>query len=203
MQHYNITYRKCKANDDFSQVAKYIYLTDDYIYPSICPSYDDSFFQKLILECSKDKTNLFYYENLFVALCDDKIIGVLCGIKAGEKKTFLENISITDEDYKKISSADKGYFIPLLDENTEFTGYNITNVCVDTNFRAMGIGGGLIEFYLSQIPDSTVHLDVIADNMPAIKLYQKHGFEIVNEYNGFSGSDKPLPCYHMIKKPSV
>ena len=58
----------------------------------------------------------------------------------------------------------------------------------------------MIKFYLNQIGEGSVHLDVIANNLSAIHLYQKCGFEIANEYNGFSGSDEPLLCYHMIKK---
>ena len=200
MENYNIDFRKCKKNDDITLIAKYIYLTDPYIYPSISKSPDDLFFQKLILNCFKDITNLFYYENLFLAICDEKIIGILCAIKAGEKKTFLENISITDKEKEQISISNNGYFIPLIKENLELKGFNITNVCIDPYFRSKGIGENLIRFYLNQIDDAPIHLDVIANNSTAIHLYQKCGFKIENEYNGFSGTDEPLLCYHMIKK---
>ena len=118
MGNYNITYRKCNINDDITLIVKYIYLTDPYIYPNIANSFDDLFFKTLISDCYKDVTNIFYYENIFVALCNKKIIGLLCGIKAGEKKTFIENISISDKEKEKITNVNNGYFIPLIKENS-------------------------------------------------------------------------------------
>ncbi len=193
----NITYRKCNENDDFPLIAKYIHLTDLYIYPSISKSPIDEFFTSLILKCSKDKTNLFNLNNLFLALDDGKIIGVLCAIKCGKKYTFIENLDLTNDEKSRLNLSNEGYFMPLINESESFDGYNVTNICIDENYRGQNIGEGLLGYYLELVNGSVVHLDVIADNIPAIKLYQKLGFQIESEYLGFSGSEKTLKCYHM------
>ncbi len=193
----NIAYRKCNENDDFSLIAKYIYLTDPYIYPSISKSPIDEFFHNLIAKCSKDKTNLFNLNNLFVALDGGKIIGVLCAVKCGKKYTFLEKLDLTSYEKSRLILSNEGYFIPLIKESESFDGYNVTNICIDDNYRGQNIGKGLLGYYLDSVKGNVVHLDVIADNIPAIKLYQKLGFQIESEYLGFSGTEKLLKCYHM------
>lgn len=194
-----VIYRKCNACDDYSLIAKYIYLTDNYIYPCISDSPNDEFFIKLITKCLKDKTNVFSLDNIFVALIDDKIVGVLCALCCGKDLTFIENLNLTNEEKLRVSTVNEGYFIPLIEESKQFSGFNVTNVCVDDCYRGRGIGKGLLEFYLKSVEHETVHLDVIADNLSAVNLYKKCGFEISGEYYGFSGSEKLLPCYHMIK----
>lgn len=200
MKKNNFTYRKACASDDVTAIAKYVYMTDPFIYPNMCDDYADPFFIRLISHCIKEKTNLFYYDNIFVALHNEKIIGVLCGVCCGTKLTFIENLNLSDKEHRRLELTNNGYFIPLINESLSLSGYNITNVCIDSDFRHQGIGENLVNFYLSQIPKEIVHLDVIADNLSAIRLYKRCGFEIESKYYGFSGKEENLLCYHMVKK---
>lgn len=193
-------YRKSQEGDDFAAIAKYIHLTDPYIYPTICEDPCDPFWSRLILDCASEKTNLFSRENIFLALWDEKIIGVLCAVRCGEQLTFWENLQLSERERSRLGLSYEGYFRPLLEESANLEGYNITNVCVDSAFRGQGVGEGLLRFYLSWIGHETVHLDVIANNVSAIRLYERCGFKIEQEYGGFSGTNEPLPCYHMIRK---
>ena len=80
----------------------------------------------------------------------------------------------------------------------------ISNLCVDPSYRHMGIGAALLEKLLSEHSDETVTLDVLADNVSAIALYEKAGFEAKSRYNGFSGAAQvPVLCVSMEKKASI
>ena len=196
MQTEKLKYRKYLPDDDMSLVARYIHLTDPYIYPTVC-DVDDPFFTKVIRKCSDDRTNIYYRDNLFLALYEEKIIGVLVAVKCGRELVFADNLELSCDEHKKLIQANEGYFIPLIKESRELDGYNIINLCIDADYRKMGVGEGLLRFYLSQSNGESVYLDVLADNPGAIRLYERCGFEILQEYYGFSGSSSPVRCYHM------
>ena len=63
----------------------------------------------------------------------------------------------------------------------------IRNLFVHPLFRGNGIGKTLLTFLLQRIP-GPASLNVAKNNVPAIKLYQRFGFNIVDEfetqYNG-------------------
>ena len=73
MQKEKMTFRLCKPDDDMSLVAKYIHLTDPYIYPCVCDINDD-FFTDFIKKCADKPTNLFYYKNIYLALYDEVVV---------------------------------------------------------------------------------------------------------------------------------
>jgi ribosomal protein S18 acetylase RimI-like enzyme len=196
----NFTYRKATLCDDLAKIARYIHMTDPYIYPSVCKDPCDKDFKRIISQCASDKTNLFYRENICLALADEKIIGILVAAPCGRRLTFLENIEISESERKMFSTSDEGYFKPLIEETEALSGFNITNVCIDPDYRSLGVGEALLRYFLSLCGGAEVHLDVIADNSAAIRLYEKCGFRTEKEYLGFSGNDTPLPCYHMIRR---
>ncbi len=193
-------YRKATENDDFAAIAGLVHLTDPYIYPTVCEAPDDPFFYGLLLRCFKDKTNIFFLENIWLALCEERVVGILCAIPCGRKATFLDNLLLTDGEKARLSKANEGYFLPLIEESAAFDGYNVTNLCVAPAFRGRGVGEGLLRFYLESVKGDPVHLDVIAANGAAVRLYERCGFVLEKEYNGFSGTEEPLLCYHMIRK---
>ena len=56
---------------------------------------------------------------------------------------------------------------------------DITSVAVDENFRRMGLAQKLITEFISILPENTenIFLEVRENNVPAINLYRKCGFE--------------------------
>ena len=202
MNHCDIICRMATSSDDISTIAKYIYLTDDFIYPAISPTPCDDQWIKLFSDCFFAENNVFSAENIVLAELNGKIVGIVCIIRCGERKRFIEDVSEHSPLHAKALKVNEGYFAPLIEESMEFTGYNITNVCVDNNMRGMGIGTALMEFCLDRYTSSIIHLDVIANNFSAIELYKKMGFKITAQYNGFSGTNELLPCYHMEFIPS-
>lgn len=183
--------------DDICAIARYIHLTDPYIYPVICSSPCNKDWQDIIQGCYFSMDNVFSMKNIIVAEIDNEIIGILCVIPCQRSLHFIKDVPKQSALYSGILKANEGYFEPLIKESMELDGYNITNICVDMSFRGLGVGTALISYCKKRFPDSKLRLDVIADNVKAINLYKKMGFTIVKEYYGFSGTEDLLPCYHM------
>lgn len=64
---------------------------------------------------------------------------------------------------------------------------DITSVAVDENFRRKGLAQRLIAKFEKLLPDSTenIFLEVRESNAPAIKLYEKCGFEKLSVRKNF------------------
>lgn len=192
--------RKARASDSVYAIAKCIHQTDSYIYPTICPSYDDEGWVSLIRACLSNNKNVFSIDHFFVAEVDERVLAIACVIPAGKAFTFCEGIEPPAALKEGIQRAEKGYFAPLFEDNMRLVGYNIVNLCVDSDHRKRGIGKALLSYVIEACAGSDLYLDVIADNFPAIGLYKSLGFEVVESYHGFSGTDEVLPCLHMKRK---
>lgn len=64
---------------------------------------------------------------------------------------------------------------------------DIYSVAVDLEYRKKGVGKLLLEYFFSALPDevNSVGLEVRESNLPAIKLYEKTGFERVGLRKNF------------------
>ena len=195
----DVVFRRANLVDDISAIAKYIYLTDPYIYPSISNGPESAEWVDIIEQCYKMEKNVFYYKNIFIALVDDKIVGICCIVPNKKKLEFSERLRLSDELLQKIEGTVKGYFKPLLKEIAELDGYNVVNLCVDESFRNLGIGKKLLNYSISQVETKEVYLDVIADNTSAIRVYQALSFEVEKEYEGFLSESSSILCYKMKK----
>ena len=193
----HITIRQARSTDDVFAIAAYIYLTDPYIYPTLFPSPDDPEWIDIIRQCFISPQNIFSSQHISVALAGEKIIGLCCMIPCGKPLRFHADIKSDASLAKRLSVAVNGYFVPLLEESEALDGYCITNICIDEAFRGKGIGRLLLRHCIGLHENKPIHLDVIADNTPALRLYQSLGFEIVNRYEGFSGANTTVPCYRM------
>lgn len=78
---------------------------------------------------------------------------------------------------------------------------DITSVAVDENFRRMGLAQLLIEKFEKVLPDSTenIFLEVRESNAPAIKLYEKCGFEKLSLRKNFYSNPRENAVV-MVKK---
>lgn len=70
---------------------------------------------------------------------------------------------------------------------------DIVNVVVDREVRKQGIATKLINYVIDLFDDiDNVMLEVNENNIPAISLYKKNNFEIINKRNNYYGSDAAL-----------
>ena len=93
MQKYSFKCRKAELSDDTVAIAKYLHLTDPYIYPKVCENPIDPDWVEFVGNCMKIENNIFYVQHLSVILNNsDDIVGVVCVIPCGTKLNFIEKL---------------------------------------------------------------------------------------------------------------
>ena len=175
--------------EQLKDIAGLIYDTDPYIYPSLFGDKEEAV--KIFPEIILSNDNMFCYDNMYVADSDGKYIGLILWhrgsfqwntdpfVKAGGKtKNLLEVKSRYFDSYMKVPDD----MVSLI------------NVC--TSVRGKGIGKALLYSFFQSV-SGPYELFVLADNKPALKLYQDVGFKITGEINGFSLDHRVLPCFKM------
>lgn len=187
--------RYAKETDSAQTLAKLIYETDVYIYPYWFS--DKDYGIKKIAELVKDKSSIFFYENQIVAEENGEIVGLIMFYKTNGNYSC---------DYKNISSLSfesshvvKNYVLDLQNEIKDNT-YYVFAVRVDDRFLRQGIACKMFDFMFKQTQNSIVEIDVLKDNIPALNLYKKVGFDIVKEYKGYNGYRKKKPLCYFMKK---
>ena len=101
---------------------------------------------------------------------------------------FKQNVGTTSNPYLKIL----GYYI-----NDELVGtlvyediynrFEIDYIVVDCKYRCKGIATNLLKYIINLNPDN-ITLEVREDNIGAINLYKKNGFEIVSKREKYYGN---------------
>ncbi len=188
-----LTVRPMQDCDDKMQVAKLIYLSDRYIYPYWFDSIEDG--EKVIAQMTSLPT-LYNQKNITVAVTKD---GFVVGAMVSKRAPVVEN----EEDIRKafeqagVKCDERthkiycDYYAKMFDDKDY---YYVANVTVDPMFRGKGIASKLITQTVSD--KGECHLECVIANPGAWKLYQRLGFEIVEEYPGVFD----VPCYAMVKK---
>lgn len=200
-----IIIRQATERDNLYEIARCIYLTDPYIYPVAFGNEADQAILAII-KIIKSKRSLFDLENITLAIKDDKLCGIVIYNKEGalwERDRFYESIKEYISDKENFYVASKNYF-EVIAMQTTAGNIEVVACCVLPEFRNMGIGKMLIEWISDTYPDYTKTLDVLSNNLAAVRLYQECGYEIVEQYKGFSINEDTRPdCYHMLKKVGV
>lgn len=193
MKKLNIKVRPAREDDDITRIATCLYYTDPYIYPYLCGE-NLSQWIEIIKQCYTMPDNYYNYRNLIVATIDGQIAGIVCAIECGKVYTFSKGLTIPESLVPNISVVENRYFDPIGKANVGWKGYNILCFCVLQEFRRLGIGRQLMDWFLHSIDAAEVHLESTSDNVPAINLYTKSGFEIMDEYCGFEPNGAHLSC---------
>ena len=200
------------SNEQQEEIAVLIYDTDPYIYPVLFGEGEQGIARcKGILpdvfESGKDA--MFLKENLFVAEYEGRIVGLVLWCK-GElvwdptallKTAREKGIPLVEKTVRLVSKeyVESSYSANSLPEPTILS---LINVCIEKSMRNLGIGGALMRAFIAEHAQEEMQLCVLADNLPAIKLYENCGFKAVREEEGFALiNPKPL-CLTMIREPN-
>ena len=103
-------------------------------------------------------------------------------------KEFEVNVGNISNPYLKI----KGYYVDtklvgvILYEDI-YNRFEIDYIITDTRYRNKGIGQELLKSIIDLNPDN-ITLEVREDNIPAINLYKKMGFEVVSKREKYYGN---------------
>ena len=101
---------------------------------------------------------------------------------------FKQNVGNVSNPYLKI----KGYYINkqivgvILYEDI-YNRFEIDYIIVNSKYRCKGIASKLLESIINLNPEN-ITLEVREDNIPAINLYKKMGFEIVSKREKYYGN---------------
>ena len=203
MHNLNLTYSQLTldtalAAEDLIQIARLVYETDQYISEALFPSLHAAL--TIIPALYKRQDALFSCENTFVARMNKKIIGLILwkqGPLVWSPNLFVEtSVQCGFPATPLFQKVCKEYFAgySLAECNTT----SLINVCIDNRYRGKGVATRTLEKFLEKVPPP-LELHVLADNTPAIRLYESAGFRKTACINGFSVDDHLLPCFRMQK----
>lgn len=192
--------RTANESDCFLEIARCIYDTDPFIYPTAFGA-DRENAALAISELMKIPGSLLYYKNIFVAVTEGRICGIVLYNAHGARwntEEYFRRIKDHVDDRQGFTYAASRYFEEEakkpLDNHIELIA-----VCVSPAFRRRGIAGRLLASFIAANAGKTLELDVLSGNKTAVDLYTRCGFQITAQQKGFSPEHTPPPdCYHMI-----
>ena len=198
--------------EQYEEISRLIFETDPYLYPAIFGEGDKGEQKAIdilpsVFESGKDA--MFAKNNLFVLFNKERVIGLILWCDKGMKwdsQVLLDianekGIEIEKENIARVQSeyVDSRYS----DEKQTQKLISLINVCVDRNFRGVGAGTYMLECFVNEHFEEPMELAVLADNSPGIRLYQRFGFRIEQEVDGFSLSPEKPKCMIMKREPVV
>lgn len=183
--------RPMAETDDRLQVAKLIYLSDDYIYPNWFDSMEDGC---KVLAAMTELDTLYNRKNILVAVAAD---GRIAGALVAKPHPIVEQMAPMEEAFRlagvvcdqRTDDVFRQYYKKM---RCDHEGLYLANLAVDPDFRGQGIGAALLREALRG--QTVCHLECVQVNIGAWRLYQRMGFVIAEEYPGVHG----VPCYRMI-----
>lgn len=197
----NVIVRRAENTDDFIKIATCIYLTDPFIYPAAFGT-DINLAAHAISKLMSIENGIFHLDNIIIAVYDEEICGILLHNKDGvgwnrsQCTDLVQKIVPSIENFDYVSDVYFSVESAAPPENH----IEIIACCVLPGFRNMGIGKKMIDWLVQEYPTKIFTLDVLANNLCALQLYKKCGFEIVGEMKGFSLEEESQPdCYRMVR----
>ncbi|SEA37433.1 GNAT family N-acetyltransferase [Psychroflexus halocasei] len=126
----------------------------------------------------KSETSLYSYKNSFVALINQKVVGILVGYDGKKHKKLQENLVLhLSENYS---------FKGQLNPETREGEFYIDALSVNHNYRGQKIGSQLISFaeqYAQKNQIKNIGLLVDEENPAAKRLYSRLGFNYTHMVN--------------------
>ena len=187
--------RVANSTDNLQNIAKLIYETDPYIYPSISKNKNDAI--NILVEMIKSNT-LFNYNNCLIAVENSNIVGLIVF-------NTLENTKLNNYYFWENRTEELKYFVTnyinICEKQLHHNEIYLTCVCTNKLFRRKKVATKLLQHLLKMNDNKTFRLDVLQNNTPAINLYKSLGFEMQKEDKGYNKKHykKPL-IFSMVKK---
>ena len=186
-----ISIRPLSEGDDFSLVARFIYRSDDYIYPAWFGS--EEIGARVIAEMIRRPT-VYRKEHIKVAVSAGKIVGMIV--------SCASPLEMTESDLEaaffaagvpcdlRTHETFEDYYKEMCEERA---GYYVANIFVEEGSRRHGVAAALLAAAVEGKP--LCFLECVKENFGALDLYRKLGFLIEKEYLGACA----VPCYKMVR----
>lgn len=189
-----LSYGRAHADaETLERVASLIYQTDRYIYPFWRKNVND--FVELITPHMETPGFIFNYHNIYTVrkAGNSQPLGILVGLSTDTDLSFDYSVFgdkaskfVTEHYLQKVMQQRR-----TLPESTIL----LTNLCVDPDFRTNGVGSYLLYEYIWRMKTRGINafqLDCLQKNKTAAQMYQKMGFEIIDQNGlGFDGTETP------------
>ena len=181
-----------------TDAGRLLYHTDPEIYPTAFGSEINA--GKVFPVLFSIKNGLFSLKNLFAATDGNgKVRGVLVGCNGDlwERGTLAAAfVQCKIPLPEGAEDAEENYFAY---EAEHEKGDYVLCLCVSPDSRGQGIATSLLKTYLKD--KKSVSLECLADNAPALRLYESVGFEITRRFEGYSApGTPPVPVVKMVYK---
>lgn len=189
----NISCKKLDKNCEkqkLSEIAGLIYDTDPYIYPAMFQTRERAL--EIIPQMIAANDAMFCEDNLYVAKNSEKIVGIILWHR-GPLNWSADTYFACGGDSPHIDEVRLKYFASY--SETKASVVSLINVC--TSIHGHGIGGKLLRSFLREV-EGPYELFVLSDNTSAIKLYEKVGFSITQQIQGFSLIEPHPSCFQMV-----
>lgn len=184
--------RKLTDMDDYLQVAKLIYMSDKYIYPGWFKSIDEGI--KVLAELIKLPT-LYNKDNITIAITKNgDIAGAVISCDFPIKMKLEDIYKAFENANVQVNEMTNDIYSQYYQKMDETEGFYVANIAVNENYRKCGIGTTLLNYVVKD--KNNCQLECVKDNISAWRVYQRLGFEIVEEYPGVF----QVPCYKMIRR---
>lgn len=183
---------------DYLLISQLIYETDPFIYRDLFGTLENA--EKILPLLLEDNKSIFYKKNYYVVTGnDDEIMGLGKFFKYASAwdeqaiiNTFYQLNLPIPQSLKSVSSYFERTF------NHPSVGGNACNITVVPKHHRQGVGDFIIKQFIILAGNQDIHLTVLADNLPAIKLYEKNGFIIVDTFLDYGGHNgPPVLCHEM------
>lgn len=186
--------RRINPDDNHLEVAHLIYGTDPYIYPFWLHDVPDKIGS--ISRLIDVRGSVFYRDNIYVAVADDHIVGVMVYLHAGGDYSYDYNWE--RQNHSNFSYAYEKYFRPTIAQAQMSSADTavILNVCIAFDQRGKGYGKQMFHQVAIALCDngfSRLLFDCLVENQTALKTYLGVGCEIVEKGYGFNGFDPSRP----------
>lgn len=188
----DVTVRPLADCDDRMQVAKLIYLSDAFIYPSWFDSMEDG---QRVITAMMSLPTLYNEKNITVAVTKDGFVAgavVSCDCPVDMKEEYL--YEAFDRAGVKYDGRTHQMFLDYYAKMDETYGHYFANVATDPKYRGRGIASLMMREILNDKKYS--FLECVKENIGAWRVYQRLGFTIEKEYPGVFN----VPCYKMIRE---
>ena len=188
--------------DNLNQAANLVYQVDPYICPDF---FGDPKRAEKMGPTLFEEGSLFDPNHTIVAEEDGQLLGILIyadnTIKSWDTEGVKKKVeALGIEMPEHFDRANKNYMEAVVEDAKNLPdGVAEVELCAtDLSARGKGIASKMFEKFLS-LPYKEQHLTVLADNPPAIHLYEKNGFKIVSSQTGYP--DESVKTHNMVRKP--
>ena len=187
------------TQQQYTDISRLVFETDPYIYPAIFGDGGDGEVKAAeilpaVFESAKDL--MFAKNNLFVLYNKEDVVGLI--LWNNKKMEWDPRFLLETAEEKGIRLNDKNIelvrkeYVDSRYVNEHAECISLINVCISKESRGFGAGTYLLKCFIKEHDNESMELAVLSDNTPAIKLYQRFGFKMVQEVDGFSlDSEKP------------